>query len=184
MSSITVNTIEPVGSTLTVGSATDTVTVPAGATISGAIAMIPAFEARITTEQNPSGGTDTLINFDNEIFDTNSAYDVSAKRFTVPSGLGGKYHLYCNLTVGSSANSGLAQCQAYVYKNGSKTTTRALCNTNNDGNGRYYGLNLSTSIVLSAGDYIEIYGRGDLDSGTVEVRIDESIFGMYRMIGV
>ncbi len=142
----------------------------------------PAFEATITTEQNPSGGTDTLINFDNEVFDTDGAYDTTNKRFTVPSGKAGKYHFYCDACIGSSANSGLAQCQTYIYKNGVKTNTRTLFNSNNDGNGRYMQLTLLTTMDLAVGDYIEIYGRADLDSGTVEVRTAESRFGGYKII--
>jgi len=142
----------------------------------------PAFEATITTEQNPSGGTDTLINFDNEVFDTDGAYDTSTKKFTVPSGQAGKYHFYLNICIGSSANSGVNQIQAYVYKNGVKTNTRSIVNTNNDGNGRYYGLTITTTIDLSVGDTIEIYGRGDVSTGTIEVRTAESRFGGYKII--
>ena len=149
---------------------------------SGAVANTPAFEATITTEQNPSDATDTKINFDNEVFDTDGAYDTTNKRFTVPSGKAGKYHFYCDVGIGSSTNSGLAQCQTYIYKNGVKTNTRTLFNSNNDGNGRYMQLSLSTTIDLAVGDYIEIFGNVDLDSGTVEVRTAESRFGAYRIL--
>ena len=80
--------------TITTSSGSGTITIPSGVNVTGH--MYPAFEAHITTEQNPSGGTDTKINFDNEIFDTNSAYDISNKRCTVPSGGDGKYHFYCD----------------------------------------------------------------------------------------
>ena len=149
-----------------------------------ALKMTPAFEAHITTEQNPSGGTDTKINFDNEIFDTDGAYDTSNKRFTVPSGEDGKYHFYCDACIGGSANSSLNQNYIYIYKNGVKTNMRAHFNTNNDGNGRYYQLTIGTTMALVAGDYIEAYGRADLASGTVEIRIHESRFGGYKLIGV
>mgnify|MGYP003125285015 CR=1 FL=1 len=168
--------------TITLGQSGETVTIASGVTQTVAV-NTPAFEAMITSEQNPSGGTDTLINFDNEIFDTAGAYDTTNKRFTVPSGEAGKYHFYCNACIGGSANSSLQQSYIYVYKNGSKTTTRAHFNTNNDGNGRYYELAISTTMALVAGDYIEIYGRADLASGTVEVRVNESRFGGYKLIG-
>ena len=142
----------------------------------------PAFEATITTEQNPSASTETKINFDNEVFDTDSAYDTTNKRFTVPSGQAGKYHFYCDACMGSNTNSDLNTCQTFIYKNGSKTTTRTLFNSNNDGNGRYMQLSLSTTIDLAVGDYIEIFGNVDLDSGTVEVRTSESRFGGYKII--
>jgi len=142
----------------------------------------PAFEARITTEQNPTGSTDTKINFDNEIFDTDGAYDTTNKRFTVPSGKAGKYHFYCDANMGSSVNSGLAQCSIFIFKNGSKTTTRSHFNTNADGNGRYMQVTLGATLDLAVGDYIEMYGEVVLDSGTGEIRVNESRFGAYKII--
>jgi len=141
----------------------------------------PAFEATITTEQNPSNTTETKINFDNEVFDTDGAYDTTNKRFTVPSGKAGKYHFYCDACIGSSLNSGLAECQTYIYKNGVKTQTRTNFNSNNDGNNRYMQLTLLTTMDLVVGDYIEIFCYANLDSGTVEVRTAESRFGAYRI---
>jgi hypothetical protein len=142
----------------------------------------PAFEATITTEQNPADGTDTKINFDNETFDTDGAYDTTNKRFTVPSGQAGKYHFYCDACIGGSQNSDLTQSYIYVYKNGVKTTLRAHFNTNLNGNGRYYQLTLGTTMQLVAGDYIEMFGRADLNAGTVEIRTPESRFGGYKII--
>ena len=143
--------------------------------------LYPAFEATITTEQNPSNTTETKINFDNKVFDTDSAYDTTNKRFTVPSGKAGKYHFYCDACIGSSANSTLNQCQTFVFQNGVKTDSRTLFNSNADGNGRYMQLTLLITMDLVVGDYIEIFCYADLDSGTVEVRTTESRFGGYRI---
>jgi hypothetical protein len=177
------NIINESGNTITVGASGDTTNIIGTLNKDGvAVANTPAFEATITTEQNPSASTDTKINFDNEVFDTDSAYDTTNKRFTVPSGQAGKYHFYCDACMGSNTNSDLNTCQTFIYKNGSKTTTRTLFNSNNDGNGRYMQLSLSTTIDLAVGDYIEIFGNVDLDSGTVEVRTSESRFGGFKII--
>ena len=84
---------------------------------SGAVANTPAFEATITTEQNPSDNTYTKINFDSEVFDTASAYDTSNKRFTVPSGQAGKYYIFGNSTLGSSSNTTVISAFFSIYKN-------------------------------------------------------------------
>mgnify|MGYP005998607943 CR=1 FL=1 len=94
----------------------------------------------------------------------------------------GKYHFYCDACIGGSQNSDLTQSYIYVYKNGVKTTLRSHFNTNLNGNGRYYQLTLGTTMQLVAGDYIEMYGRADLNAGTVEIRINESRFGGYKII--
>ena len=56
--------------TITLGQSGETITIASGVTQTVAV-NTPAFEAMITSEQNPSGGTDTLINFDNEIYQRN-----------------------------------------------------------------------------------------------------------------
>ena len=141
----------------------------------------PAFEAKITTEQNPTGGTNVKINFDNEIFDTASAYSTTNKRFTVPSGQAGKYFIYSSTCIGSSLNSGLNTADLKIYKNGSDQNARGHFNTNNDGNGRYVQISIFNIFDLSVGDYIEMYCYVNV-SGTVEVRTTESRFGGYKII--
>jgi hypothetical protein len=107
MGTIKTTNIEPIADngTVTLGSSGDTFTIPSGATLDLSSATqtgvggvnTPAFEATITTEQNPSDNTYTKINFDSEVFDTASAYDTTNKRFTVPSGQGGKYYILVTL---------------------------------------------------------------------------------------
>ena len=53
----------------------------------------PAFSAYLNSDQTLSDNTDTKGNYDTEAYDTDSAYDTSNKRFTVPSGEG-KYFFY------------------------------------------------------------------------------------------
>ena len=141
----------------------------------------PAFEAKITTEQNPTGATNVKINFDNEIFDTASAYSTTDKRFTVPSGQAGKYFIYSSTNMGSSANSGFQTGDLKIYKNGSDQNARGHFNTNNDGNGRYYQFSIFNIFDLSVGDYIEMYCYVN-QTATVEVRTAESRFGGFKII--
>ena len=112
MATLFVDKIDPQsGTSLEIGSSGDTITIPSGVTIVNSGTQTgfggtntPAFEATITTEQNPSDNTYTKINFDSEVFDTASAYDTTNKRFTVPSGQGGKYYIFGNSTLGSNSN--------------------------------------------------------------------------------
>ena len=55
-----------------------------------ALKNTPAFSARMSGSQTVSTNTYTKIDFDTEIFDTNSAYDHSTnQRFTVPANMAG-----------------------------------------------------------------------------------------------
>jgi len=200
MSKLETNTIDTVSgtstlqvgstntSTITLGVSGDTINVPSGVTIanSGTAtgfggANTPAFEALITSEQNPSAGADTKINFDNEVFDTASAYSTTDKRFTVPSSQAGKYFIYSSTCIGSSVNSGFNTGDLKIFKNGSDVNRRGHFNTNNDGNGRYYQFSIFNVMDLSVGDYIEMYCYVNA-GGTIEIRTQESRFGAYKII--
>jgi hypothetical protein len=147
---------------------------------SGAVANTPAFEATITTEQNPSDNTYTKINFDSEVFDTASAYDTSNKRFTVPSGQAGKYYIFGNSTLGSSSNTTVISAFFSIYKNGSLYKPSYADNRVNYT--RYVHISIASVMELAVGDYVEMFGKVDVDSGTVEIRTAESNFGAYKII--
>ena len=55
-----------------------------------ALKMTPAFLAYLAN-QSISDATETTVVCDTEVYDTNSAYDTSTGKFTVPSGEAGKY---------------------------------------------------------------------------------------------
>ena len=138
----------------------------------------PAFEATISSEQNPSSGSYTKINFDNEIFDTDGAYNTSNKRFT--PGVAGRYFIYCNACLGSGSNSTLANAYLATYKNGSLLKKAFYMATTNYT--RYHPMTVGNIIDLDADDYVEMYAQITLQSGTVEIRTAESFFGGYKLI--
>ena len=138
----------------------------------------PAFEATISTEQNPSSGADTKINFDSEIFDTNNTYDTSNKRFT--PGVAGKYFIYCNACFGSNSSSTFQQGYLKTYKNGS-LLKKSLTNTTANYT-RYQAMTVGNIIDLDDNDYVEMYANITLQSGTAEIRTTESFFGGYKII--
>jgi len=138
--------------------------------------MTPAWHARLPNTQAFAGDTNTKINFSTEIFDTDSAYDTSNQRFTVPSGEAGKYMYYLTLnhTYGSSRRITLK-----LFKNGSGVH-QAERQTDSR------GFTLVNFIDLSVGDYIEAYYylhenpvSGVIDSGT-----DQTFFGGFKLLGV
>lgn len=189
MSTITVNTIEPVGSTLTVGSATDTVTVPTGATITGAITNTPSFSAYIASDQTLSDNTDTKGNYDTESYDTDSAYDTTNKRFTVPSGEGGKYFFYARGRFFDATD--ISQYVIAIRKNNSEVAKRYIYSgavgTKIFNSINYYSYDISCTLVLSAGDYIEVFVKADETGGgsvTFNGGTVHSEFSGYKLIGV
>ena len=53
----------------------------------------PAFQITLGSTQTIADASTTKVEFDTEDFDTDNAFDVSAYKFTVPTGKAGKYFL-------------------------------------------------------------------------------------------
>ena len=144
----------------------------------------PAFEVIKSSDQTVSDGSTTKITFDTEIFDTDSAYDTSTSKFTVPSGKDGKYFIYSGLTHNSTDSGQILDCRTVIYKNGSSHKGSFLIFGGTTG--YYLSLNTYSIIDLSVGDYIEVYGLINVGSGTAQVQgntgDNRSYFGGYKII--
>ena len=178
------NIINESGNTITVGASGDTTNIIGTLNKDGvAVANTPAFEANLSAEQSASDDVFTKMDFDEEVFDTDGAYDhTTNQRFTVPSGKAGKYHIYSNVTLGSGSNSDLVDAKVAIYKNGSVYSRTIMNNETNYT--RYTQLSVASTMVLSVGDYVEIYAQVNRASGSVEFRAQnrEATFGGYKII--
>ena len=168
--------------TITIGQSGETISIPSGVTqtnIGGL--MTPAFQGYYSSSyQTVSDNTDTKLTIDTEEFDTNSAFDTSTSRFTIPSGQAGKYFLYTKFYTYSSNDTG-RQARIYIYKNGS-----AIAQTENQyrlTQDDIVGSALYTSYTFnaSASDYFELYGSLNVTSGT-DNRFQRALFGGYKLI--
>jgi hypothetical protein len=159
------NIINESADTITIGASGDTITIPSGATIDLSNATqtgvggtnTPAFSVYLTSGTTLTNNTLTKVSFDTENYDTNNA--VSSGTFTVPAGQGGKYFIYAQLSIACTS-----QSSTWIYKNGSIVTQNVI-----EASGNYFSDISSTAsalLDLTAGDYIEIYGRG-ISTGTV-----------------
>ena len=181
MGTIKTTNIEPIADngTVTLGSSGDTFALGSGVLQSNL--MYPAFGASVTSDQVITASTWTKIEFDNEILDTNNAYDPTTNyRFTVPSGQAGKYYISLDYISGSNSNN-LQYTILGIYKNGS-IIKRSDMNSNSTSNAQFRRFPLSSYIIedLSVGDYIEAFAYM---VGT-DPRIfgaSTSFFGAYRI---
>ena len=191
MSKIETNTIAPsTGTTLTLGENGDTVALGSGATATGFGGdNTPAFSTYIGSNQTLSDATTTKADFDTEEFDTDGAYDTSNKRFTVPSGEGGKYFFHARGRFNTSANQ--SQFVIMLKKNNNDLAKKYIysgsAGTKAFNSITYFSYDISAVETLSAGDYIEVFVMSDdvsgnnitFNSGTVH-----SEFSGYKLIGV
>ena len=143
-----------------------------------ALKATPAFAARMSQAQTISHETYTKVDFDTEIFDTDSAYDHSTnQRFTVPSGKAGKYFFYTVALCDAGSAANLQNARIAFYKNGSAYTQNLWNFNSNDI--FVAGMALSSVINLSASDYVEVYARISDASGSPVVDGSASTYGQF-----
>ena len=184
MSKIEVQTIDaPSGqNTVTIGdSNASTITLKSGATLTNFPEQTPAWFAALPAGgQSVANGSGTKMALTREDLDTNSAYDTSNYRFTVPTGHAGKY--WITLACGQQGWSSV-RFEAQLHKNGSSVF---LCEQNTSGTS-YATTNGSCVLTLSVGDYLELYLYHN-NGSTQTVRGSDTelftYFGGYKLIGV
>jgi len=105
--------------TITLGQSGETVDMANGTiTLNSSMKATPAFQAYSSDGQTPSDASWTKVELDAVLFDTDSAFNTSTYRFTVPSGMGGKYFLNGSIAIDSQENSGINYSSVKFYKNG------------------------------------------------------------------
>jgi len=183
MGTIKTTNIEPIANngTVTLGSSGDTITVPSGVTVAGSMANTPAFEAYGSLMANQADNTWIKLAFSAEKFDTNSMYDTSAYRFT-PT-VAGKYYVYSFCSLYSDTNYKLYVSNLAIYKNGSSYKYTPNNNNPSAFHNENFETVLATIDMNGSSDYLEIYGRANVDSGYVGIDLRETIggFGAYRI---
>ena len=173
--------------TITLGQSGDTLSIPSGATIANSgtatgfgESNTPAFAVQGTDEQSSvASATYTKVTFNSELKDTDSAFDLSTERFTVPSGKAGLYTFKysCQNSQKEAANK---VYQIVLYKNGSLAEgTLVRQNPTTTGNYDIF-LNGSASLVLAASDYVEVFYYQN-SSGSVNLEANKRLFSGFRV---
>jgi len=179
MATLFVDKIDPQsGTSLTIGSSGDTITIPSGATItnSGTAnnfggANTPAFSVKSNGAKALANTTITKLSFGTEVFDTDSAF--ASDKFTVPSGKDGKYFFYASWQTATSTD--FNEQRIYIYKNGSAADPSI------QGFHDHYGsIQISKILDLSATDYIEVYAYQN-SGGSINT-LNTEIFQGYKLI--
>ena len=198
MSLLNVNKVDPAtGTALEIGTSGDTITVPSGATFNvagtlqsggAAVANTPAWDARASSNQTglTSGGW-TKVEFDTEVFDSDSAYDNANDKFTVPAGKGGKYLVIAAAKINDAGSPAtLVGSGMRLTVNGSnvKQTIHFMDN----GTSKSEGKTVVAILNLSATDYVEAYAYAQ-DNGGSACSITggsdyDTYFSGFRLSGI
>lgn len=123
-------------------------------------------QVRMSENQDLASGTDVLLNFDAEDWDTAEEYDTTNKKFTATAA--GKYLV--NLTVGYNTPVDGSTIKAAIYINGS--AAKYVAHTASIVTGSYPSVQCTRIVNLAANDYIQFYGR--CSGATRQVAADSS----------
>ena len=177
-------------STINIGVSGDTVNIPSGVTIANSGTATgfggdntPAFLVYKTSNQELSDNAFTKVTFDTEDFDTDSAF--ASDKFTVPSGESGKYRFDTQLYWIANSNT-LDLFYGTFYINGStpnivNRTGNSINMWDNAGGGEQC-LRVTSTFNLSEGDYVEVYGKLNVNSGTPRLYAYGNWFSGYKLI--
>ena len=182
MSKILVDTIDTRSGTsnITIGSSNASqITLKSGATLTNLPDNTPAFYAYGTNNQQIPNTTYTKVVFVNEFYDTDSAFDTSTYRFTVPSGKAGNYFFTYNIRT-EAAFEDEERLIVKIYKNGS-AYEYGTSDTRSSKSSMNMQKALSVTMNLVAGDYVEVYSYHD-EGANVQYEQGNCFFSGCRLI--
>ena len=139
----------------------------------------PAFQAKLSANQNPTDLTWTVVGCNTEIFDSDGCYDTTTYRFTRTTA--GKYYIYWSLTADMSTVPSLKTLNTAIGKNSTRQDYTYLANSDSSWTNMTYAG--STVIDMDgSSDYIDLWGYIDVSSGA-SYFYGGSYFGAYLLIG-
>ena len=181
MGTIKTTNIEPIADngTVTLGSSGDTFTVPSGVTITNNGTQTgfggtntPAFLAYLGSSQS-IGTSQTKVNMNTEVYDTNGKYDTSTYRFT-PT-VAGKYFVFVQYRIESPGTNDSQVIK--LFENGGEVVKGEV----NSATNRDHTVQLSTVRVLDDNDYLEVYSYNS-NTKTLNPGQGNTFWGAYKII--
>ena len=173
--------IKQSGSSITIGESGDTITLPSTSTLTNFPENTPAFFAKLSGNQTVSDNTQTLVNFDTEVYDTDGQYDTSNKRFVAPSA--GKYVFTATAGFSNFNEPTGTRVHLQFYKNGSLEDFSGDMATVTNNSSADPTINFTSQLSLTTDDYVDVrvYQNGGSDE---TLQSAYARFFGYRLIGV
>jgi len=141
----------------------------------------PLFKATMSNnDSSVSDNTYTKVSFNTDTFDADSVFDTSNNRFIAPSD--GKYFFVSAVYMSANSANGHRFFSAF-YKNGS-IQNKSISGIQLGSANAYLAAGImqnSAILDLSQNDYVEVYAKFDVPSGTVTFDATHSAFQGFRV---
>jgi hypothetical protein len=146
-------------------------------------ANTPAFEASLSADQSISNDVSTKVQFNTELYDTDSAYDNSTNyRFTPQTA--GKYYVYFKVELYGGSTNNLHTTFLQIKKNGSTEINSEFSAFPDNILHKIFIYNAGIVEMNGSTDYVEAFaiGTGGNATQTVKSPNRTSLFGAYKII--
>ena len=142
----------------------------------------PAFSAYRTGDYTAGNGSESILQFNNERFDTDGLYNTGNYRFT--PNVAGNYVFYLNFYwFGSTTSNMLMSAFARIKKNGSTTIGTFWIDPNDSYRENRLGMSITAGTDMNgSSDYVEAYGYGLTGAGDPRFAADGAVFGGFKLI--
>ena len=141
----------------------------------------PAFFVTRGSTQSVNNATYTKVEFDTEVFDSDSAFNHSStNRFT--PGVAGKYAVFLQITVDELDDG--KRIEARIYKNGSAVSRAAGYPSVSGWNSFPYAGTNGFIVDMDSDDYLEGYAYHNHGSARNVRANSETYFGAFRVAGI
>ena len=152
----------------------------------------PAFEALGNGQQDLSNATQTLVEFPNERFDTDSCYDNTSGNYKFTPNVAGKYFIYTTVRGFSTTDDKMDFMTVRLFKNGTRVNTNSITTDQSGGSGdTLHGFSMNLTFIQEANgssDYFQIKAQINCNSGTpalygtgTDTTAQDMLFGAYRI---
>jgi len=184
MGTIKTTNIEPIADngTVTLGSSGDTFTLGSGVVQSNL--NYPAFEGFANAGVNVSYNTNTKVQINTEVFDSDNCYDNTTNyRFTPNKA--GKYYVYAKGRGDASGTNNVLRVITLIYKNGAELINSPQYGNISNPHNFFTPFVAGVVDMNGSSDYVEFYINVLNDSGTADYFGDSSLrtttFGAFRI---
>ena len=171
--------------TITLGQSGETITIPTGTTVSGAMSNKPGFLACLSADYSLANNVNTVIPLDEVYYNDDNVWNTSTYRFTAPSA--GRYFFYGQYHCDDVDDADFVQTRINLNGSqdisfGGKTNREILGQVYASGSAQSQMPNCSVVLDLQKDDYVESLLRHNQGANQV-VSYEFSYFMGYKLIG-
>ena len=140
----------------------------------------PAFQAYRSGDYTATNGTEVVLDFDQETFDTDSCYNFNNGRFTPTTS--GYYIFYLNYYWSGTTSNNIKQAHTYIRKNGSDNLGQFWIDPHDSYRDNRLGMSVTCAASMNgSSDYVEAIGYCLINGGNPRFNSGGAVFGGFKL---